>query len=179
MVFTGRLVEQKDPFTVLNAIKIVSEKQKDFILHIMGDGVLRKGMEEFVKENDLYDNVKFFGWVSKEQMVKEYQSAHVNVIASVFEGMSIGVFESLACGCFLITTPIDDIEHIITPNENAVLVNFYSPKEMAEQIEKYYNEKYLKNYVVPEKLIIDLKKEFDWNHRVEEYQSVFKKIIGK
>ncbi len=179
MVFTGRLVEQKDPFTVLNAIKIFGEKHKDFILHIMGDGVLRKGMEGFVRENNLNDNVKFFGWVSKEEMVKEYQSAHVNVIASVFEGMSIGVFESLACGCFLITTAIDDIEHIVTPIENAVLVNFYSPKEMAEQIEKYYNEKYLKNYVVPERLINGLKNEFDWNHRVEEYQAVFKRIIGE
>lgn len=179
MVFTGRLVEQKDPFTVLKAVKLFSEKHKDFTMHIMGDGVLRKGMEDFVNQNGLADNIKFFGWVSKEQMVKEYQTAHVNVIASIFEGMSIGVFESLACGCFLVTTPIDDVEHIITEGENAFIVaNFASPLEMTEQLEHYYNDKYLNNYAVPEKLINELKVKYDWNHRVEEYEAVFKKITG-
>ncbi len=144
----------------------------------MGDGVMRKGMEKFVEENNLSNNIEFLGWVSKEQMVKEYQSAHVNLIASVFEGMSIGVFESLACGCFLITTPLDDIEHIITPEENAVIVNFNAPEEIAEQLEKYYAEKYLKNYTVPENIINELRTRFDWKHRVDEYETVFKKISG-
>ncbi|HTA27235.1 MAG TPA: glycosyltransferase family 4 protein [Bacteroidia bacterium] len=177
MVFTGRLVKQKDPYTVLKAIKLFSEKNNNFILHILGDGILRKGMEQYVHENGLEDYVKFFGWVSKEEMVKEYQSAHVNLIASVFEGMSIGIFESLACGCFLITTPIDDIEHIITQEENAVMVNFYSPEEMAGKLEEYYVGKYLKNYTVPEKLIDDLKTKFNWDKRVEEYETAFTKIM--
>jgi glycosyltransferase involved in cell wall biosynthesis len=178
ILFTGRLVDQKGPLTFLKAIKLYSERNKDFIVHIIGDGMLRSKMEDYVKSQGLKGIVKFCGWVSKDQIVKEYQSAHVNVISSVFEGMSIAVFESLACGCFLITTPIDTIKQVINPDENAVIVNFQSPKEIEEQLEYYYNKKFLKNYIVPDRLISKLITRYDWDNIVKEYQTVFKKILN-
>ena len=178
IVFIGRLVEQKDPFTFLKAIKSFSEKHIDFIVHILGDGILRKSMEEYVNSNGINNNVKFFGWVSKEDMVKEYQSAHINVVTSVFEGMSIAVFESLACGCFLITTPLPGTHDVITPNENAVIVNFSSPSEVAKQLEDYYTSKFLKNYKVTDSVVNDLITRYNWDKIVAEYENKFKQLLG-
>ncbi|HTB32698.1 MAG TPA: glycosyltransferase family 4 protein [Bacteroidia bacterium] len=179
IVFTGRLVEQKDPFTFLKAIKLFSERNNNFTVQIIGDGSLRKRMEEFVKSQNLGNVVNFCGWISKEEIVREYQSAHVNVISSVFEGMSIAVFESLACGCFLITTPIDGIKQVVSINENAVLVNFHSPSEIKEQLEKYYAEKYLKGYTVPGETLKKLTTDYDWNKIVRLYEDVFNRILNR
>ncbi len=177
IVFVGRLVEQKDPFTFLNAIKLFSGRNKDLIVHIIGDGVLRCKMEEYVRNNCLSDIVKFFGWIRKAEIVKEYQSAHVNVITSVFEGMSVAVFESLACGCFLITTPIDGINEVIAPNENAIVVQFYSQEEIAQQLEIYYQKRFLQNYKIDDGIISGLIERYNWNYIVNVYEKHFERIV--
>lgn len=179
IVFTGRLVDQKDPITFLKAVRLFASKNRNFIVHIVGDGTLRKLMEEFVLVNALNDLVVFKGWLSKEEIVKEYQSAHVNIITSVFEGMSVALFESLACGCFLIPTPLEGIDEVITPNENAVLVNFNSPEEISEQLDEYYQKKYApaNSYRVDEKILSELNERFNWDGIVQEYEKVFVKHL--
>ena len=179
IVYTVRLVEQKDPFTFLNAIKLYAKRNRNFIAHIIGEGILRKGMENYVKANHLDEVVKFLGWIPKNEVVKEYQSAHVAVVSSVFEGMSIAVLESLACGCFLITTPLDGIDKIITRNENGVIVNFHSSEEIALQLEHYYDEKYLSGYKVSDKVMDILLECYNWDIIVKEYEKTFEQLINQ
>jgi len=178
IVYTGRLVEQKDPLTFLNAIKLYARKNRDLEVCILGDGVLLGKMKEFVNADKLNDIIKFYGWVSKPEMVKQYQSAHVSVVTSVFEGMSISVLESLACGCFLISTPIDGINEVITSGENGVIVDFHSAEDIAHQLDSYYNERFLKNYTIPEPVMSKLITRYDWNNIVPQYEKVFKNIVG-
>jgi glycosyltransferase involved in cell wall biosynthesis len=179
IVFAGRLVEQKDPFTFLKAIKLYAEKNRNFIVHIIGDGILRKGMENYVKANHIDEVVKFLGWISKNEIVKEYQAAHVAIVSSVFEGMSIAVLESLACGCFLITTPLDGIDEIITKDENGIIVNFHLPEEIAQQLEHYHNEKYLSGYKVSDMVMDKLLEQYNWDIIVKEYEKTFKQLINQ
>jgi glycosyltransferase involved in cell wall biosynthesis len=178
VVFIGRLVEQKDPFTFLEAIKIFAETNKNIVVNVIGDGILRTKMEEYINDNRLSDIVKFFGWIPKTEIVKEYQSAHVNVISSVFEGMSVAAFESLACGCFLITTPIDGINEVITQNENGVIVKFHSPKEIAGQLEDYYQKRYLQKYSISDIVIKNLIEKYNWDSIVKKYEKHFNRIAA-
>lgn len=178
ILFVGRLVEQKDPFTFLKAIQLFTRNNQNFVIHVVGDGILRSGMEKFVAENKLSDTVKFLGWVSKAEIVHEYQSSHVKIITSVFEGMSVAALEALACGCFLISTPIDGIIDTIVPEQNGVIVNFTSADEIEKQLNIFYNEKYLKGYKVSDAIIKQLNTTYDWNIIVKSYEKVFQKILS-
>jgi glycosyltransferase involved in cell wall biosynthesis len=177
IIFSGRLVMQKDPFSFLEAIKQFAAKNKNFIVQIIGDGILRKDMENFVAQNELADVVKFTGWISAKEIAKEYQSAHVHVVSSLFEGMSIAVLESLASGCFLITTPLDGIKDVITENETATLVGFHSPSEILHAIEQYYKNNFLTNKQIPEQTINDLRTQYDWDVIVRAYEKSFSQIV--
>lgn len=178
IVFTGRLVEQKDPFTFLKTIKLFSAISSDIEVVVLGDGILLSKMKEYVKANKLQNIVGFKGWVPKAEMVQQYQSASVAIVTSLFEGMSIAVMEALACGCYLISTPIDGIKEIISTDVNGVIVDFGSSKEIAVQLEKYYNEKHKKNYAIPDSVTSKLANTYDWDNIVPQYEKEFKKISG-
>jgi len=179
IVYTGRLVEQKDPFTFLKAVKLFSAVCADMEVVVLGDGILLPKMKEYVNANKLQDIMGFKGWVPKTEMVQQYQSAQVAIVTSLFEGMSIAVMESLACGCYLISTPIDGIREIISTDVNGVIVDFGSSKEIVTQLEKYYNEKHKKGYTIPDSVTSKLANTYDWDNIVPQYEKEFKKILGE
>lgn len=106
ILFLWRLVDQKDPFTMLESIKKLSQTNKNFILHIVWDWPLRLKMENFVKNNDLWNNINFTWWLSKEQLRNYYQSSHIQVCSSRVEAMSIAILESLFSGLYILSTPV-------------------------------------------------------------------------
>ncbi len=178
IIFASRLVDQKDPFTFLKAIELYSKKNKNLLVHVIGDGKLRKRMEKFVEAGKMRAFVKFRGWITMEEMVCEYQSASVVVISSVFEAMSVSVLEALACGCFLITTPLNGIRELVTENVNASIVNFRSPGQIAAKLDAYYRDIYLSGTLTDKGISADLKSNYDWETVVGKYADLFKSCIN-
>ena len=177
ILFPGRLVKQKDPFTFLRALDILQNKGYKFKAHILGDGPLRKKMEKFVASHNLKSNVDFKGWVSKEQMLKEYQSASLTVLPSLNEGMSIATLEALSCGQYVITTRISNNELLIKHGENGDFVGKRDYKMLAVLIEKFYNEKFLETYFIKEDDLQKYHKLYEWDGLVKEYEKLFQEMI--
>lgn len=179
IIFVGRLVKQKDPFTFLKAIKLFSITNQDFQVHIIGDGILRSKMEYFVNRNNLYGKVKFLGWISKENLVEEYQSAHIKVAPSLEEGMSISIMESLASGHYVITTPVSENQTLIQEQINGEIINLRDYKEIADKLQKYYFEKFTKGYTIPEEFLKLHKEQYGWTRIVELYEKELMRILEK
>jgi len=179
IIFVGRLVEQKDPFTFLKAIKLYFIRNNDFIVHILGDGKLRKKMKKFVTKNNLSKNVKFLGWVSKEKMIEEYQSASLQVAPSLDEGMSITMLEALSCGQYVISTPLSGNIDIIKPNVNGDFIKTGDYKFLFEKIDDFYKNKFLKDYKTDKNVIEKQKKIFEWDNIVREYDKLLKDLLKK
>lgn len=179
IIFVGRLVEQKDPFTFLKAIKLYSTTNNNFIVHILGDGPLRKKMEGYVSRNHLKDNVKFFGWVTKGRLIEEYQTANLQIAPSLDEGMSVAVLEALSCGQYIIATPASGNTDVIKESVNGELVNYRDYKGIANRIKKYYEEKFSKNYTVPEDFLNKFRMKYEWSNVVRKYDELLQKISEK
>jgi len=165
IIFAGRLVAQKSPFVFLKAIKLLKNKIGDnFIVNIMGDGNLKKIMQNFVKQNNLENEVYFKGWVNKDEMLAQYQSAHVQVMSSSAEAMSIAALESLSSGLYLISTPVSGNTDIIEKNINGDFFNFGDYKELSEQLITYFNIKYKEDYKVDNTFLESFRNKYDWKN---------------
>lgn len=174
IIFVGRLVAQKDPFTFLKAVKILSQiKEFNFEVNILGNGLLLNTMKKFVAENNLSEIVNFKGWVSKTEILEEYQSSHIQVVSSKAEAMSIAVLESLSTGLFLISTPVSGNNDIIKPHINGEFFNFENKKELSEKITHFYNTKYIENYKIPDNFLSDFRDKYDWKNIVNELIKTF------
>ncbi len=179
ILFVGRLVKQKDPLTLLKAIKIFSDKHEDFTLNILGDGPLRKKMKKFIADNNLKNNVKILGKIPYNKMIEEYQSAHVLIAPSISEGMSISIIEALACGLYVATTKASGNNELINSNNNGKLVNFGDYEQIAKTLEKYYNEKFLNQFTVPKNIINEFNKKYNWKNIIKKYDEKLKQIVLK
>jgi glycosyltransferase involved in cell wall biosynthesis len=153
IVFSGRLVEQKDPMTFLKALQILALKEIEFKAEIFGDGVLRKKMEEFVRNNNLMAKINFNGWVKKEELANEYRKSHIFVSSSHEEGMSVAILEAIASGLYTFATPVSNNVSIITDYHSGEIFNCGDIQSLAQKLQDYYENKFLKNYRIPEKIL--------------------------
>ena len=169
VIFVGRLVAQKDPLTFLKAIEIFLKQNRDIEVNVIGDGRLRERLECFISKCNLNGFVKMSGWLSSNEIVSELQSAHVCVSPSLYEAMSVSTVESVASGCFLISTPQDSMQEMIDPEVNGSFVRIRSADEIAEKLQWYYKEKYLSGYAVPPDRIRKRREKFSWEYLVPEY----------
>lgn len=178
-LFTGRLVKQKDPMTFLQSIKLIKNEIKDFKVIILGDGKLRAKMEKYVAKNNLEYFIEFKSWVDKNEMLYHYRSAWLSVLPSLNEGMSIATLEALACGQYVLATKVSNNESIITPGYNGDFIEKQNPENIAKKIIEFYNEKFLKNYLIPEEELKKYHKLYEWSDIIDLYEKDLMEIIEK
>ncbi len=173
VLFIGRLVKQKDPITFLKAIKILSNNLKEvFEVHIVGNGPLKQKMTEYVTKNKLQHIVHFRGWINKKDILYEYRTAHVQVISSKAEAMSISALEALSTGLYLISTPVSGNMDIITENVTGELFEFSNSHQLAEKILSFYKTKFAANYKIPDSILSDFRSNYDWKTVISKLTSI-------
>lgn len=179
ILFTGRLVKQKDPMTFLKSINLIKNEIKDFKVIILGDGKLRGKMEKYVAKNNLESFIEFKSWVDKNKMLYHYRSAWLSVLPSLNEGMSIATLEAMACGQYVLATKVSNNESIITPGYNGDFIEKQNPENIAKKIIEFYNEKFLKNYLIPEEELKKYHKLYEWSGIIDLYEKDLMEIIDK
>jgi len=173
IIFVGRLVSQKSPFVFLEALKLLKNNTKiNFNVNILGDGVLKPKMEEFVANNNLSKNVNFKGWVTKDEMISNYQSANLQVISSADEAMSIAALESLSAGLYVISTPVSGNTELIKAGVNGDFFSFNNSVELASKIEDFYETKFKSNWQIETKFLDNFRNKYDWNVIAKQYEEL-------
>lgn len=172
ILFAGRLVAQKSPFVFLKALLLLKNRiGSNFKAVILGDGDLKQRMQQFVRKNGLEKEVKFKGWVSKAEMLSEYQSAQVQVMSSAAEAMSIAALESLSAGLYLISTPVSGNTDIIEEGINGEIFPFGKSDILADKLANYYTAKFQTNYRVPADFLDNFGKKYDWENIVQNIEN--------
>ena len=172
ILFAGRLTSQKDPFTLLRAVKTLYHTGTPFSLEIVGDGPLRKKMESFVARHQLQKSVRFSGWVSREELRGQYRNAHLFITTSIDEGQSLAMMEAIASGLYLFTTPVSGSESLIQEGVNGAYIPFGDAQQIAIQLESFYRTKASKQYRIPEGFLQELRETISWDHYVKAYDRI-------
>lgn len=176
IIFTGRLVAQKKPFVFLNALKILKGKNINFSAHIIGNGPLESPMRSFVKSHGLYDMVTFRGWVSKDEMLKAYQEAHIQVICSKAEGMSMALLESLSCGIFVICSKETNINNLVQEGKNGSIIDKIQPSNILEAIIKYKANYFDKALNIDQETLNLFRNKHNYMNIVTQYEKLLAEI---
>jgi len=177
IIFCGRLVKQKNPMLFLKSIYLYNKINKNIIVEIIGDGPYRSKMEKYIKNNNLNNIVNFSGWISKEELLREYQSASILLSTSYDEGMSMTIMEALSSGLYILATPVSENLKLINKGINGEIINS-KPELIADEINKFYIEKFLNNYNIPIQEIENIKNHYNWDNIVGEYEKVLLKLTN-
>jgi len=97
ILFTGRLVEQKDPLLMVAVAAALRERLGEaFRIHVVGDGHLAHGVADAVEREGLGRQVQLHG--PSTDMPGWYAACDVLLMTSVFEGIPFVLYEAMAMG---------------------------------------------------------------------------------
>lgn len=135
MILVARLHPVKEHARLIKAIKEVDNKK--IHLHLVGDGSLRASLEELVEENELSDQIKFYGALKQDQIDELYRKMDLALLVSKSEAFGMVFLEAANCEVPMLMTELSASKEMI-PNEEQGIVVENSQAGIVEGIKKAY-----------------------------------------
>ena len=135
MISVGRLSKEKGYMDLLDMSKTIFKEHKDWSLDIIGDGVERETLENYIKDNNLSDNVTLHGFKDKEFINKLLSKSSIYLMSSYTESFGIVLIEAMNFGVPVIAfSSAEGAREIIRNNKNGYLIDDRNKEEYIEKV---------------------------------------------
>jgi len=171
ITFVGRLHPQKDPLTILKALKIILGKVEDIKLLIVGTGPQRKSLEEKARKMGLENYVKFLG--TRDDIPIILNLSDIVVLSSKWEGLPLVPLEAGASKKPFLGSDIEGIREAVIEGKTGFL--FKGKKDLAQMILKLYRSKELRKKM-GEKGFLFVLENFNKKKMAKNYKNLYQKI---
>ncbi|MEH7380040.1 glycosyltransferase family 1 protein [Bacillus sp. JJ1533] len=98
----GRFIESKNHKFILEILKSLLNRDPNITLLLVGDGDLRKEIEERAKNENIYNNLRFVG--NRNDISTMLHCMDVFVFPSIYEGLGLVLLEAQASGLHCIVS---------------------------------------------------------------------------
>ncbi len=172
ILYIGRLEKRKGVIHLLEAYKELSKHHHDVQLVIAGDGELRPGFEQWVKDHRV-PRVKFLGFVSERRKHSLLNNADVFCSPALYgESFGIVLLEAMAMGLVTVAGNNPGYASVMQGDGQGSLVDPRDTKAFANKLENYlYNQKLRNSW---QKWAKDYVKQFDYPKIVDKYEQLYK-----
>ena len=136
LLCVGRLIERKGQHHLIDAVKQLVDEGVDVKLDLVGTGDAREANEAQAARLGLTDRVHFLGYVPREEIAHHYAAAHVFVLPSYNEGMSVALLEAMASGLPVVVTPTGGTMELVSSGINGFIVNWNAVDQLARHLSK-------------------------------------------
>lgn len=133
LISVCRLVPAKGLDVLLKACARIKEKGHPFVLHLIGDGPIRKELEAMAQSLGLYDDIIFYGYMLHPEEFMPFFD--VFVLPSRAEAFGSVFAEAALCQLALVGTNVGGISEQIEHGVNGLLVPVEDDEALAEALE--------------------------------------------
>lgn len=168
---------QKNVNGLLEALSILKESHKNFVLQVISDGDF-SSYGDRVSELGLNDHVVFLGKLNAVEVAGQLSQCHVLLLSSRYENFPCVIPEALSCGVPVISTNVGGIAEHLQP-ALGVLVEAFDMKAYASELADFmdhpgrYEEDDLRAYAVAHFSKSVIGRQF-----MEVYQKVLNNIVS-
>lgn len=165
--FSGKLTKYKGVKYLIQAAR-----KTNGIIGIAGDGPERRNLEALVKELKL-NNVKFFGMVKNDDLIKLYYRADVCVVPSVWdEPLGLVVLEAMVTKTPVVVTRKGGIPLMVKDGVNGFFIRPKNPKEISQKVNMLLSDEEL-GKKVGERARQTVLERFTWTKIAERYERMY------
>jgi glycosyltransferase involved in cell wall biosynthesis len=132
ILFLGRLAPKKRVSDLIRAFARVESEFPETDLVVVGTGPREEELRELATDLNVSDCVSFKGRIPDEAVTRQYATAGVFVLPSVWEGHPLTLLEAWASGAPVLATSVEGIEEFVDHQDTGYLVPPESPEELAE-----------------------------------------------
>ncbi|ADL58364.1 predicted glycosyltransferase [Methanothermobacter marburgensis str. Marburg] len=175
--FIGRLRKEKGIIEFIKSIPIILEKRKDIEFLIVGDGDLSDWVESEVNAIKKIHNVniRFLGWVSREDIYDVLSSIKLLVLPTHAEGLPTIILEAMATGTPILTTNVGGIPDVIVDGKTGYILKNNSPNHISKCVLDALEDPNLEKIVENSRRIV--KKKFTYESAVKRWEKIFKTVL--
>lgn len=138
VVFVGTVSFRKGADIALEAWKEIAVVFPNAELHFYG------GIQMDVPKD--FKNVFFHGFLPQDKLISELKTAQISILPTFFEGSSLAIYQSMALGLAVITTP--NAGSIIESGKNGLLINYGSVDELRKSLSLLLSDAQLRKQLV-------------------------------
>lgn len=181
ILFTGRIIPDKNPELLIKAGALLNSKFKDFKIVFVGgiEQDYKRALIELSKKNGVKNEIVFVKQLDpsiqeeKEALMNYYQKANLFVSLGSWEGQPTRLMEAMQFKTPVIAFSAGGTEDFVTDNVNGLVIKKLDEKLLAEKIEKILSDETLaKNLGTEARATIV--KGYNWDKIFEKILAVYK-----
>jgi glycosyltransferase involved in cell wall biosynthesis len=175
----ARLVEKKGLIYLLKAIRLLIEMDVQITCTIVGEGPLRRHLENQIKDNGLGTAVRLLDFLPQRQIKSFFAQSDIFILPCIIaengdrDGLPNVIMEAMLSGVPVISTSVSAIPEIIRDGITGILVREKDEKAIADAVIKLKKcpELYYKITDNGRKEVIE---RFDLEENIDELIKIFK-----
>jgi glycosyltransferase involved in cell wall biosynthesis len=175
VLFVGRLVPNKGPRTLLQAVPEVLERHPSAQFLLVGDGPLRASLQKQSRQLGVEAAVHFLG--IRHDVPQLMRQAALFVRPSSLEGMPLTVLEAMASGLPVVATPVGGTPELVRDEVNGYLFPVGDSKALAEAINRSLDNP-AKAQEMGRQGRSWVEDRYTWDQVVEQTERVYTLVLG-
>lgn len=120
-VFSGRLAPEKELPSIVAGFAHAARTLPEAMLLIVGDGPMRRILEEQTRGLGISERVVFAGMLEPAEVKRRLQAADVFVLASSLEGLPVSLIEAMSISLPSVVSNIPAMLQVITPGRHGLV----------------------------------------------------------
>jgi glycosyltransferase involved in cell wall biosynthesis len=171
----GRLIELKNPLTVLKAYSLNATPTSRLVF--MGAGPLKEELMGRSRILGLARNVEFTDLIPRDEVYRRLAEADLFVSASRGEGLPLAVLQAMACRCPAVLSDIPAHREIAGDTDLVPLVPVGDVQTLAEQIHRFRHMSPGERAAVGEQCRKLVESRFNLHLMHQRYSEVYAQLI--
>ena len=143
----AQLTERKGLRHLVQACRLLADRNRDFTCEIVGDGPLREALLTQATELGLEDRVHLTGPLRYPEVVDRYRRATAFVLPCIVapdgdrDGIPNVILEAMAAGVPVVSTPVSGIPEVLRDGDTGIVVPEGDPAATADAIERLLDDR--------------------------------------
>jgi len=174
LVAVGMLKWQKGYDYLLQSTQKVFLRYPEYRLVIVGDGPLRRHLEEVADNLGIARRIEFLKGLAYEQLARLLNESTIFVMSSVSEGFPRALVEAIACATPVVATDVGSCREIV--DGVGLIVKPGDPQELEEAITRLIEDGALRGDF--SRKCPEVAKRYDWKRTSEIVEREYRELIS-
>ena len=168
LTYVAELNGNKNQQLLLETLKELNEKKRQYQLVLVGEGVNKSKYIEIAEKLGIAKKVHLLG--KRSDIPGILKATDIYVASSKREGLPVNVMEAMSVGLPIVATDNRGHRELIHDNQNGFLVEGFDSKEFAEKIEELHNLRLFEQF---NKKSLEIIEEYNVSKIVREMGAIY------
>lgn len=177
-VFVGRFAPEKQLPTLVKGFALTAAGNPAARLILIGDGPLRRELEDQVREEGIGEKVIFAGMCDAAAISRWLQASDVFTLVSAVEGLPVSLIEAMSTGLPAIVSDIPAMRQLIDEGVHGLRIRSGDPQSIASAMKRLLEDQALVRSLseAARPSVVD---RFSTERVLSAYEDMFESLMGR